>query len=166
MAKLTATNATYGINITKEFPINVETPVALKISSEPLKTTYQPGDTFDKAGLGVAFLYEDGKTAILDESDYTARANLSAPGDAKVNIKCSIEGLDDLKLDENYTVKVEGEVANTDGSSQTSATRRPTTGDKDKSEGISPVIIVVIIVAVLAVAGVAVVLVVLKKKKK
>jgi hypothetical protein len=70
------------------------------------------------------------------------------------------------KLDENYTVKVEGEVANTDGSSQTSATRRPTTGDKDKSEGISPVIIVVIIVAVLAVAGVAVVLVVLKKKKK
>jgi hypothetical protein len=166
MAKLTATNATYGINITKEFPINVETPVALKISSEPLKTTYQPGDTFDKAGLGVAFLYEDGKTAILDEGDYTARANLSAPGDAKVNIKCSIEGLDDLKLDENYTVKVEGEVANTDGSSQTSATRRPTTGDKDKSEGISPVIIVVIIVAVLAVAGVAVVLVVLKKKKK
>ncbi len=167
MAKLVATNATYGINITKEFPVKYDTPVALKVSSDPIKTTYQPGDTFDKAGIGVSLVYEDGKTAILEESDFTARADLSEPGEKKVNVKCTLAGLEDLKLEESYTVKVEGEVQSTDDTNETENTRRPGKDkDKDKDSGISPIIIVVIIVAIVAVAGVVVVLVVLKKKKK
>ena len=159
---ITGVNATYGINITKEFTYTVDTPIALKVSSEPLTKTYQPGDTFDRTGLGIALVYENGNPVILKEEDYTARANLSNPGDVKVNVKCNIAGLENLKLEEDYTVKVEGEV--TSNNTQTeSTTRRPTTDKKD-SQGMSPVVIVVIIVAVLAVAGAAV-LVVLKKKK-
>ena len=160
---VTGVNETYGINITKEFTYTVDTPIALKVSSEPLTKTYQPGDTFDKTGLGVALVYESGNPVILNEADYTARANLSNPGDVKVNIKCTIAGLESLKLEEDYTVKVEGEV--TSANQTESTTRRPTTDKKD-NKGMSPVVIVVIIVAVLAVAGTAVVLVVLKKKKK
>ncbi len=165
VATLNATNTTYGINISKEFPINVDTPVALKVATPPIKTTYQPGEAFDKAGLTVHLVYEDGKTALLGEDKYTARANTEEPGSVRVSIKCSIAGLEDLKLDENYTITVEGEVAGTDNSSSSSNTRRPQ-GGNDDSEGISPIIIVVIIVVVLAVVGVVVVLVVLKKKKK
>ena len=165
MAKITGVNDTYGINVSTEFPINVDAPVALQVATKPNKTTYQPGEAFDKTGLTIALLYEDGKTALLDEGDFTARANTNNPGDIKVNIKCSLEGFEDLKLDEDYKIKVEGEVVNNTESTE-NTTRRPQGGDKDKSEGISPVIIVVIIVAVVAVAGVVVVLVVLKKKKK
>ncbi len=164
-AKLTAINDSYGINIVKEFPVTFDMPTGLKVATEPLKTTYQPGDTFDKTGLTVALVYEDGKEAILDEDAYTARANIANPGDVKVNIKCTIEGLDDLKLVEDYKVKVEGEVtsATTGGSTSASTTRGQ---QSSSSDGISPVVIIIIVVAVVAVAGVVVVLVVLKKKKK
>ena len=165
MATLTATNTTYGINITKQFPVNVDTPVALKVATEPLKTTYQPGEAFDKAGLTVALVYEDGKTAILGEDKYTARANTEEPGAVRVSIKCTVAGLEDLKLEENYTITVEGEVVNTNENTTTNTGRRPQ-GGNDDSTSISPIIIVVIIVAVVAVVGVVVVLVVLKKKKK
>ncbi len=164
-AKVTATNSTYGINIVKEFNVTFDTPVNLSVATEPLKTTYQPGDTFDKTGLSVALVYADGKTVPLDDGDFTARANIANPGDVKVNIKCTVAGLEDLKLAEDYKVTVEGEVVNTTaGTTAANTTRAPQSSSS--SAGISPVVIIIIIVAVVAVAGVVVVLVVLKKKKK
>ncbi len=158
---LTATGT--GISIVKEFTVNFEMPTALKVVREPSKTSYQPGETFDATGLTVALVYADGKTVNLAEGDFTARANTTQPGDAKVNIKCAIEAFEDLKVEEPITVKVEGEVVPPSSSSSTSATTRPSQGGS--SAGINPVVIVVIIVAVLAVAGV-VVFIVIKKKKK
>ncbi len=159
-AKITATNATYGVNITKDVVVTFDTPTALKVQSAPDKTTYEPGDTFDKTGLKVALVYADGKSIVLDESDYTARANTQTPGEVKVNIKCSLTDLTDLKLEENCVIQVEGEVVTT-----TSTTAATTTNAPSSSSGISsPVVIVVIVVAVLAVAGVVVFLVIKKKK--
>ncbi len=159
-ATITATNASAGINITKEVTVKYETPTALKVVSDPIKQTYQPGDIFDADGLAVALVYEGNKNVALDAEDFTARANLSNPGNARITIKCSLDGFEDLKLDENKFVTVEGEVTPPESSSS-STTRAPQGGNEG---GISPVIIVVIVVVVLAAAGVVVFLVIKKKK--
>ncbi len=172
VVKITATNATYGINIVKDVDVTFDVPTGLKVTAKPIKDTYQPSETFDPSGLMVALVYEDEKTVVLDEGDFTARANTGNPGEVKVNIKCTVEGMTDLKLVEDYKITVEGDVASsTTGGDGTSATTRPSSsrpqqGGSSSSGGINLVVIVIIIVAVVAVAGVAVVLVVLKKKKK
>ncbi|MBQ9747575.1 MAG: bacterial Ig-like domain-containing protein [Clostridia bacterium] len=164
--KTTATNATYGINIVKETPVTIETPTGMTVSTKPLKVDgYQPGDQFDKTGLAVSLVYEDGKKIVLDESDYTVRANLTNPGSANVSIKCSIEGLEDLKLDERLTVTVEGEVEPSDNTTPANTTRPGRDNDK-KDDGNGMIIVIVIVVIVVVAAAAAVVLVVLKKKKK
>ena len=162
--KVTGVNETYGINVVKEIPLTIDTPTGMTVSTKPLKTTgYQPGDQFDKTGLAVSLVYEDGKKIVLDEADYTVRANLSNPGDVNVSIKCNIEGLEGLKLDERLTVNVEGEVTEDTGDVE-NTTRAPRPGKDDKKDG-SPVVIIVIVVVVV-IAAAAAVLVVLKKKKK
>ncbi len=159
--KITATNETYGVNVETEFTVTYDMPTALKVTNAPSKTVYQPGETLDTTGLEVALLYEDGKTVklVLNE-DYTVRADLNSSGEKKVNIKCSLEGLEKLSLDENLIVTVEGDV--TESSATSATTRRPTQEDP---AGISPVVIIVIVVAVVAIAGVVVFLVIKKKKK-
>ncbi len=163
--KVNGVNATYGVDIVKETPVTIETPTALRVTSEPLKKDYQPGDQFDKTGLAVSLVYEDGKTVVLNEADYTARADLSAPGQVRVSIKCSIDGLTSLKVEENLTVNVEGEVQNSEQTTRPTTTGRNPGGNQSK-DGISPIIIVVIVVVVVAAAAVVVLLVLKKKNKK
>ncbi len=163
-AKITATNTDLNLTFVKEVPVTFEMPTALVVKKAPSKTSYQPGEAFDPAGLQVALKYEDGTTIDLLSDDFTATASTFDPGDKRVSIKCTVEGLDRLKVEEPCIIKVEGEVAQNTTKAPDNTTKAPQ--GNNSSGGINPVVIIVIIVAVVAVAGVAVVLVVLKKKKK
>ncbi len=160
-ATIVATNATYGINITKEVTVTVEAPTAIEVTAMPSKVTYQPGEEFDATGMTVALVYEDGKTIKLDAADYTCRVDTSEPGEKRVSVRSAIEGLD---LRTNIDITVEGEVITPTQNTNTTAPNN-TTAPKTSNEGVSPIIFVVIGVIVVA-AVVVVVLVVTKKKKK
>lgn len=159
VATIVATNTTYDITITKEVTVNVEVPTEIVVTKEPTKLVYQPGDEFDPEGMTVALVYADGKQIKLDAADYTCRVDTSEPGEKRVSVRSTIEGLD---LRTNLNITVEGEVVTPTTPTNTSAT---TTAPKTSDGGVSPIIFVVIGVVVVA-AAVVVVLVVLKKKKK
>lgn len=45
--------------------------VSIAVTTEPTKTTYAIGDTFDPAGLVVTATFDSGKTEVLDNSELT-----------------------------------------------------------------------------------------------
>ena len=159
-ATITATNTTHNIVITKDVTVTVENPTEMKIVSDPVKKSYQPGENFDSTGMSVAFVYADGSQVIIKNEHLSdPQVDLSEPGTKKVTVRTNIAGLNKLKATTDVTV--EGEVITPGTSATTPSTTAPQGGDSNPT----PIIIVVVIVLVVL-AGAAVVIVLLKKKKK
>ncbi|MBE6666109.1 MAG: hypothetical protein E7603_07835 [Ruminococcaceae bacterium] len=167
---VTATQADYGLEFTKEVEVEVETPIGVEVTKAPTKTEYDPNEQFSAKGMTISLIYDngDGKTAKvkMNEADYTTRVSTATPGNKNVSIRCDIEGLkeifDDAKLKTPITVK--GEVASSSSTSSSNTTTNNNGGGNGGDFNIVPIIIIVAAIVVLGVV-VAVVLVVVKKKK-
>lgn len=184
MATITAVNDTYGINITKEVPVNVEVPTGIIITTAPTKNVYEPEERFDPTGMVVQLVYGEGTTAkkvTLDAADYSAKANTNLPGKQPINVTCNIPGLSELKLQDNgdvnyVTINGEdageqtGDVNNPEqtGEQKETSTKKPNKPitPAKKTSGDNTMMIIIIAAAVVAVAAVVVVILVVSKKKK
>lgn len=123
----------------------------MKVTSNPLKTTYEVGEQFDPAGMVVSLAYANGKTVAMSDSDYRIRFDSSEPGEKEVRITSTIEGLD-LKASINVTVE---------GTAVVNTTRP----SGSESSGTPVTLIIIIVAAVVVIGGGVVAFVVIKKKK-
>lgn len=149
------TDEDLGVDITKDFAVDTDTPVEMKVTSTPTKTTYQAGEEFDSVGLAVSLVYEDGKSVKMLDGDYRFRYDFSGPGEKDVTILSNIEGLD---LRTTTPVKVEGQAI--------VPTQPVNTTNGSSSNGAPIGLIIGIVAAVLVIVAVVVIVIISKKKKK
>ncbi len=165
-AKITATNADYGLTFTKEVDVKVEAPKEISVTA-PTKTEYNLGEAFDSKGIKVHFVYADDTKVEIKSADYTIRpVNTTSAGNKNVQIRSDVAGLkeifDEMKPKTAITVIGNGSEGG-DQSSSTPAPITPPAGGNDNG-WVLPVIIVAVVLVVAAV--VVVVIVVVKKKKQ
>ena len=158
MATVTGVDDTRDLTFTTEVPVQVEAPVAMRVTRDPTTTTYAVGDSFSTTGMTVVFVYEDESTVTISADDYRPRYDFNSPGEKEVRIISAVEGID---LETTVTVNVDGSAITTNPPSLS----QTTTGSSD-NDGPSIGLIIGIVAAVVVVVVVVIVIVVVSKKKK
>ena len=70
-----ATVSYQGLKVYFTITVQEDNMASIAVTTEPTKTTYAVGDTFDPAGLVVTATFDSGKTVVLDNSELTFNPN-------------------------------------------------------------------------------------------
>ncbi len=101
LATATINNAAYGLNLSQNIELTVETPVALEVNAKQAIASYNVDAKINTTGLKVSYKYADNETANVDVTDPVLKLkyDFSAPGTATVKV---VSG----NLSDSYEVKV------------------------------------------------------------
>ncbi len=110
-AYATLYNAAYNIDLVKEVPIKVETPVAIKVTKAPALKIVNVDSTFDPSTMNVSYVYADDTTAVInsDDPDLIVNYDFSVPGvttSLKIKAANGLTTTYDMKVrDANFAVE-------------------------------------------------------------